>query len=334
VISSQPRRIWIFAVALLALFGCGKKDAGTSTTTTTNNNENSKVRVVTTLFPLSDWAREVGGERVNVVTLLPAGSSPHTFEPTNSAMQQVARARLFIKVGLQMDDWARRLASAGSREMEILSAGDQLAYDGLLPQVDQVLTATEELGHQEAAEAGPADHTHGGINPHFWLDPVLARETVQHIRDALSKLDPEGSATYAQRTTAYLARLDQLNQEIAAQLQPCAARGFVSFHHAYPYFAHRYGLHVVAVIEEYPGKTPSDRYVKNVANRLRQLGIKTVFTEPQLSPQVARIIAEEVGARVDLLDPYGSENTTDRSTYENLIRYNTAKLKQALCGAE
>lgn len=327
MIFSQVRNLLLTGAALFGLTACSS-DRKTSPVLT--GDKTAPLRVVTTLFPLSDWTREVGGDRVEVTTLLPAGSSPHTFEPTNSAMKRVANADLFIRVGLQMDDWSARLAAAGKRDMEILSAGDELAINGLLPQVDQVLSGTEELGHTEAAAAGHG-HTHGSVNPHFWLDPIMAKATVEQIRDKLTRLDPESSPTYHKRSRDYLQRLDRLDTEIAAVLKPCASRGFVSFHHAYPYFAHRYGLHIIAVIEEYPGKTPSDRYVKNVADRLRELQIKTVFSEPQLNPQVARIIADEVGARVDVLDPYGSEIHEDRNSYEKLMRYNTARLKAALC---
>lgn len=299
-----------------------------------------KIQVVATIPPLADWARRVGGDHVEATVLLPPGTSPHVFEPSASDMKRVAGAEVFLSVGLNMDDWAARLARAAGPRQKVVAVGDALAERKVLPPVDDVLSATETIeggadddshaGHDHDHDHHGHDHDHGPVNPHFWLDPMLARESLQEIRDALAAVAPQHADEFTANARQYALELEDLDRELSATLEPVRGRGFVSFHNAFPYLAHRYGLTIVAVIEESPGKTPSERYVRRVADRLRALGIRTVFSEPQLNPRVAQILAAEVGAEVDVLDPYGSTVDEDRDTYQELMRFNAARLRRAL----
>jgi zinc transport system substrate-binding protein len=297
-----------------------------------------KIHVVATIFPLADWVKQVGGDRVNVTTLLPAGRSPHTFDPSPTEIRSIAHSRLFFKVGLKMDDWGSRLAEAGGADTKVIGLGDLLASRHQLPDLTSVTAALEEIGAAEADEARHDahtahlmhDHDEEGVNPHYWLDVQLARLSVADIRDALVAADPGSSQTYHANALAYSERLVALDRQLQDTLSQCTQRRFVSFHNAYPYLANRYGLQLAGVIEDYPGKTPSEKYVKALASRLRRMQIKTVFSEPQLNPQIAEILATEVGARVDILDPYGSQTAPDRNSFEKLMQYNAARLINAL----
>lgn len=316
------------------LAGCQSADRAGSP----DGADSGKIQVVATIPPLADWAREVGGDRVETSVLLPPGASPHVFEPSASDMKRVAGAELFLRVGLHMDDWAARLAKAAGPDQRIISLGDALAARNALPDVDDVLSGTEMIEGDEESHAGHDhghdhhghDHSHEGVNPHFWLDPALAKESLEEIRVALTAAAPAHADEFAANAARYAAQLDDLDKELSATLAPVRGRGFVAFHNAFPYLADRYGLHIAAVIEEFPGKTPSERYVRGVADRLRALGTRTVFSEPQLNPRVAEILAAEVGAKVDVLDPYGSTSDEDRDTYPELMRFNAEKLKKAL----
>ena len=320
----QPTLHPVLAVAVSLLSFCGCRS---HTDTSPSANKSDKLEVVTTIFPLADWVRNVGGDRVHVTTLLPAGRSPHTFDPTPAEIRTVAHSQLFFKVGLKMDDWGSRLASAGTTKLKVVSLGNLLADTKQLPD----LTTATEAAQQIAADEAHHDHDHEGVNPHYWLDIQLAKLSVEQIRNDLSAADPQGAATYARNAQAYLDQLTALDTSCTQQLSPCANQPFVSFHDAYPYLAQRYGLHIAGVIEEYPGKTPSEKYIKTLSDKLREMNIKTVFAEPQLNPQIADILAREVGATVDILDPYGSESSDDRNTYLRLIQYNVTHLAKALC---
>lgn len=285
------------------------------------------VRIIATIYPLADWASHVGGKRVTVSTLLPAGSSAHTFEPSPKEMRQIESNQLFVQAGLHLDDWGARLAGAAPSGMKTLDIGDQLLKQGKLPELP-------EPGQEIAPGAGERRQGHEheeGRNPHFWLDPVMAQDSVDLICNALIEVDSASAADYRANAQTYKAQLGQLSSELSATLGQCRNRSFVSFHNAYAYLAQRYGLHVAAVIEEYPGKTPSDRYIRELVDQLRQQKITTVFAEPQFDPRAAQIIANETRGRVDMLDPYGDRSFPDRNTYIKLMEFNGEKLRKALC---
>ncbi len=273
---------------------------------------------------------------MEATVLLPPGASPHVFEPTASDMRRVAGASIFLSVGLHMDDWAARLARVSGTQQQVVALGDALVARNALPNVEHVLSGTEMIEgdpHDDSGHDHDHDHhhhDHEGINPHFWLDPMVAKECLEEIRAALTAVAPARADEFAANAAQYAAELDSLHKELEAGFAGLEGRGFVSFHNAYPYLAHRYNLRVTAVIEESPGKTPSERYIRRVADRLRELNVKTVFSEPQLNPRGAEILAQEVGARVDVMDPYGSVDDEDRDTYIELMRFNAEKLKQAL----
>src|SRR5687767_166068 len=135
-------------VLFLALLGgCGSKKPNQP-----NQGGAEKVHIVSTIFPFTDWAREVGGNHVTVTTLLPNGSSPHTFEPTAAELRHVEKARLFLKAGLGMDDWATRVSAAASSKVEIVSLGDYLKETNQLPQVEsaalEIAAGDDHTGHE------------------------------------------------------------------------------------------------------------------------------------------------------------------------------------------
>lgn len=294
-----------------------------------------RVIVVATIPPLADWAEQVGGDHVYVRTLLPPGVSPHTFDPSPRDMRMISQAKLLVKVGLHMDDWGASLArAAGSNGPQVVSLGEILEEGGKLPDVEHLDEHDHDHHHH-----GDDDHDHHhhhhhhGVNPHFWLDPVVAMDCVGVIRDMLIEADPENREHYEANAAAYTAELSELHNEMAGGLEAFGGRGFVSFHNAWPYLAARYNLDIAAVIEEYAGKTPGERYLRMVTDRVKELGIKTIFSEPQLNPRVAEVLAQEVGAQVRVLDPYGTPGEEERDSYVKTMQYNLGQL-QAAFGAE
>ncbi len=298
-----------------------------------------RLHVVATTPPLADWAREVTGDKAEVTCLLPPGASAHTFDPSPREMRAVGDARVFLKVGLKLDDWAAQLAAVGPKGMQVVALGEELRASGKLPDVSKIAAAALAVG-DEATTGGHSqeghvhDHEceaeHGGTDPHYWLDPQLARLSVARIGEALAAADPPNAAAYRANAARYAEQLSRLDSETAAQLKPVAGGSIATFHNAFAYFAARYGLGIAAVIEEYPGKTPSERYVKAVTAKLRTAGIRRIFTEPQFNARVAEIIATEIGGTVAILDPHGTPGNPERDTYEKIIRFNARQIAEAL----
>ncbi len=261
------------------------------------------VKVAASIPPLADMAREIGGDQVTVMSLVPPGSSVHTYEPTPRQVQFVATAHVLVLNGVNLEFWAPRVIEAANN-----------------PNLQVVYTAEGLPLLERSGE--------GGGNPHVWLDPSDAMHQAERIRDALIAADPEHRAIYEANAMRYLGELTSLDAEIRGQTATWSHRQFVAFHSAWVYFAQRYNLEQVAVIEEFPGKEPSPEYLAHVVQEIRQLGVPVVFAEPQLPPKAAETVAQEAGVKVIILDPLGG--VAGRNTYVDLMRSNVAEMAKGL----
>jgi len=258
--------------------------------------------VAASITPLADFARQVGGDRVEVITLVPPGASPHTYELKPSQVRQVAEARLLVLNGAGLEYWAEKLIKAADNpRLEVVDTSQGI------PLLD----------------AGAR-----GANPHIWLDPRQAMLQVKQIRRALVRADPQHAATYETNATRFLAELARLDWEISAEVAAWGTRQFIAFHPAWVYFARRYGLEQVAVIEGSPGREPSPAELVRLVETARRVGARAIFAEPQFSPKSAQVIAQESGARILFLDPLGS--SLKHSDYLALMRHNVAQMALGL----
>lgn len=266
------------------------------------------VPVAASIFPVGDIVAAVGGPASRVTVLLPPGASPETFEPTPQVVQKVAAARLFVVVGGGLDAWVQTLVNAADSRAEVLT-----------------LTEGMEL-RQEGAEAGTG-------NPHVWLDPILVRDRLlPRIVAALARVAPGAEAAVRERARAYADSLSALDAEIRGLLASVESRAFVAAHPAWIYFAARYGLRQLAAIRPSPGQEPSAQRLAQLVDSARALRLRVVFTEPQISPADAEILAREIGAQLRVLDPLGGPGVAGRESYLALMRYNARELVAGLGG--
>ncbi|TKJ43742.1 hypothetical protein CEE36_03380 [candidate division TA06 bacterium B3_TA06] len=289
--------IMLITLSTISLTTCRKKPPEPST---------DKVKVVVTIPVLAAFARQVGGDRVQVTTLLSPGASPHTFEPTPSQARAAAQADLVVRIGLDADRWIQ----------------------GLLPQNVPIVTATELEGIELITENHGEAHLHAGANPHIWLDPAYAKIICSAIAEELGRIDPRAQSVYEKERDRYLTELDSLHIRIEAAVAEFGSKKYVSFHPAWIYFALRYSLERVAVIVSSPGKEPTPRHLQEVIESIKKTGARAVFAEPQLSPKAAQVIAKEAGVEVLFLDPLGKQN----ESYIKLMDRNLAVLSEAMGG--
>jgi zinc transport system substrate-binding protein len=265
-----------------------------------------KLKVVASIAPLADFARQVGKDRVDVLLLLPPGASPHTYEPVPRTVQKISKAKIFIEVGAGLEFWADRLVAATAKGITTVTCSDGV----------QLIRGEDH------------DHALSNVNPHIWLDPVICMKIVDKIAAAFASADPANDSFYRNNAAAYISRLAALDREIAQTVKTFRTREYVTFHPAWDYFARRYGLRVAGVIEEAPGKEPTPRYVQHILDEVRKMKTKVIFAEPQFSPRIAEAIAQEAGARVLMLDPIGGGK--GRETYVALMKYNLAMMAKAM----
>lgn len=311
----------LLVIFLVAAAGCG------ATSPALEEARDEKAVVVATIFPLADITRNIGGDRVEVVTLLPGGASPHTFEPTPRQMRQVSGAKVIIRIGAGLDDWAEKLSGvagvSGDTGGDVVRLG---VTDGMV---------LRKAGHgcpccSGAAGTGYA-HGNGPGDPHVWLDPVLVRDEIApRIYEALCVAVPGDAAYFEANLKAFQAELTRLHAEITELAEGFESRHFIAYHSAWNYFADRYGLVEVAAVKEAPGKEPSPGWIATVVETARAHDVGAIFAEPQFSTKAAEVIADEYGARVLILDPLGGENIPGRDSYLELMRFNAAVLDEGL----
>ncbi len=282
-------------------------------------------RVVTSFFPLYDFARVLGGEDFDVVCLTPPGGDPHAMDASPRAAESVAGAQLVLFLGFGLDGWVEKLvASEGQRHACV-------AEFGLTPRhVEE--PALGEFAESEAGHHGP-DTEHGAheVDPHVWLDPVLAQHIVRRIADELVAIAPHHREAVFTRRDAFLGELEKLDEAFAGQLADVKRRDVVTFHGAFAYLFARYELETVGVVEHFPGDEPSAKYLRQLVDLMRRLEMTVIFAEPQLPDLPARVIAKEIGGRVERLDPCETIlPSAPQTTYLERQRANLKTLRRVL----
>ena len=282
-----------------------------------------KLGVITTLFPLYDFARTIGGDKVEVTLLLPPGVEAHTFDPRPDDIMKIKRADLFVFTNEYMEPWADRLLKG-------VATASLLVVDS--SKGVSLLKADHEEGHE-----GEHDHHHhaGGMDPHIWLDFANARIMVDNITAGMSAKDPVNKDYYAARAAAYKAELQKLDDDFKAGLASCRTREFIhGGHNAFGYLTRRYGLHYRPAVRSLSADaepTPAD--FADLVRQMRKSSAKYIFSEELLSPRTAELIARETGAGILLL--HGAHNISKADlangvTFIALMRKNLENLRTGL----
>jgi len=304
----KRNRVIIVAIIAVALAAVG---IGAIMEKNKTSNQ-SLVQVVASYYPLYDFAQNVGGDKVDVTNITPAGSEPHDYDPTPQQLVTTQKATVFIYNGATMEPWVDKFLPTYSHNVVKASNGIQLTD-----------------GEPEAGEAagGPVK------DPHFWLDPTLAAQIVDNIKEGLNKASPANTAYFTERATAYKAKLTQLDQDYKNTLSNCQTRTIVTSHDAFTYLGNRYNLDIASIAGLSPEEEPSAAKLAELTDLVRQKNIKYVFFESLVSPKLAETIAAETGAKTATFDPIEGVSDEDQSNGKNYIsiqRENLANLKTAL----
>jgi len=164
-----------------------------------------------------------------------------------------------------------------------------------------------------------------GGNPHVWLDPILAKKMAHNIERGLEQVDPENKVYYRENLRRLKAKLDALDKEIKERIGGIKDKRAVVFHPAWDYFARRYKIQIVGVVEKSPGKSPTPRDIAAIVKQIKRYKVKVIFVEPQFNPKAAQVIAREAGVKLAVLDPLGSS----KEDYFKLMRKNLKAIEEA-----
>ncbi|MCA9397545.1 zinc ABC transporter substrate-binding protein [candidate division WWE3 bacterium] len=283
-----------------------------------DSNNSTGPKVATTIYPLYDIVRNVAGENVETVLLLPPGASPHTFDPSPGDLQEIAGSDTVFMIGHGLDDWTADIAtSAGVDSLKVVDTNIILMEneeDGHHDHEDD--ESHDEVDHED-------DHDHGPINPHYWLSIPNAILITQTVSEELSQLYPELSGTFKTNADEYIATLSDLQTEFELSLTGASPQ-IATFHNAWGYFAESLDIEIVTTFEEYAGQEPSASYLAEFQEHIEEHQVTVIFAEPQLSTNALEPIAADLGATISILDPLGG--VEGRETFVDLMRYNVSQI--------
>ena len=279
-----------------------------------------KLTVVTTLFPLYDFARAVAGDKAEIQLLLPPGVEPHSFEPKPEDMVRVAKADLVVYTNEYMEPWAVKMLTTIATKPVVVDASKGVAL--------------QKAGPEEEAEHAHEGEHHGGLDPHIWLDFANAQIMVQNIADGMTARDPANKDFYAANAHAYQQELKKLDEDYKAGLSNCAKREFLhGGHFAFGYLAKRYGLSYKSAQAINPDSEPTPSKIAELIREMRANGLKYVYCEELLSPATAEMIAKVTGAKMLLLNGahnISKEDFDKKVTFISLMRQNLVNLRLGL----
>ncbi len=263
--------------------------------------EVKKKVVSATIFPVYDFVRNlVDGTDIEVNLIVPPGESPHTFSLTPGEVKKIEGSRIIFYNDFGLDEW-------------IISSAESVGVKNIV-NVNRSLTPINN-------------------NPHFWLSIPYAIKECEVIKDSLIKEFPEYKEVIEKNFIDYREKLFKLHNRIKKSIDKLETKKIITYHPAYLYFAREYGLNVLSVIENSPGKEPTPKKIAEIEDIIREENVKALFIEPQLSSSVVDGIAIDTGIKVFSLDPLGG--TPGRDSYIKLMNYNLNTILEALsedCG--
>ncbi len=284
-----------------------------------------KIRVVTSVFPLMEFAQAVCGERGEVHLLVPPGAEIHTWQPRPSDIVRLSSADLFIFIGSSLEPWLQDILDAVQNpDLRILEASQGI------PLIERESPGIGHEGEHEEEHAHDAD----GVDPHIWLDFQNDQIIIDKITEVLSELDPEGNTIFKKNASVYKQRLRALDEKFRGSLKGCTHKVFIlGGHAAFGYMARRYGLRQISLYGVSPDASPTPKKLIEIVELAKKYKIKVIFFEFSVSDELARVLAREVGARTLVLNP-GANLTKEElamgKTFFDIMEENLENLKDGL----
>ena len=280
-----------------------------------SDSEIQKINVLASFYPIEEFTKKIGKDKVNVSLLVNPGTEPHDWEPKIKDIQRMQEADLIIINGFGIEKWIDGAYTINSNAKVV-----DTSY-GITP---IYIISENKLGvFSDESKEFPTD-------PHIWLNPITIKVQIQNIADALIELDPENKNYYQKNADAYKLELDTMDKKIRDELAQCDKKDFFAFHNAFAYFAREYGLNQHTILKSIdPLSDPSPQDIIEVINLARTLDTSVIFTEEEVNPKMSQVIADEIGSKVLILSPL--EFGDDDKIYLERMEQNLNNLKEALC---
>jgi zinc transport system substrate-binding protein len=300
--------LWTFTIFLLILSGCSNQD---QTKEKKDSLGQKKLNVVTTFYPMYYFSKQVAGNSANVSLLIPNGVEPHDWEPTAKDMANIQDADVFVYNSRYFETWTGKvLKSIDTSKLTVTEAASQI----------NLLNGTNGKGNSNK-------------DPHVWLSPVLAKQEVDAIAKAFEQKDPKNKEKYKKNADEFKVKLDDIDQLYRDTLSKAPAKEFVTQHASFAYLAKEYGLTQISIAGLSPDVEPTLGKLAELAKLTKEKHIKVIYFEGMTSSKVAETLANEIGAKTEVLNPLEGLTKSDQKQgldYLGVMKNNLNALKKSL----
>ena len=291
---------------------CGDK-------TTKPEDESVKVRVGVTIYPLKYFTEAIGGDKVDVFSIIPDGSDAHNFDPKPMDLKDLNKTDIFVYNGLDMEEWIDSILNT----LEGTDVKKVEASTGI-----EALSAIEEDDHEHDEEDHDHDHDHGGVDPHVWLSLSDALVQAENIKNALVEVDQENKDYYEENYNNLVKEFTSLKDEYLAKFNSITNKDFVTGHAAFGYLCRDFGLTQSSIADVFGEGELTPKDLEALIEYSKANNVEVIFSESTASEKEAETLAKEVGARVEKI--YALETQEDGMNYIDGMRYNLETIYNAL----
>lgn len=286
--------------------------------------DDSKISIVTTIYPVYDFAGNIAGDKAEIINLVPAGVEPHDFELSTGDMQLIEQADVFIYNGAGMEHFVdKTLASVSNKDLIVVECAKDI----------DLLNASHSHSHEEDSHEKEENDEEEKMDPHTWLSVSNAMLEAETIKNALVELDPSNAEYYQNNYDAYMKQLKELQEMYVSELSDLSSDTIVVAHEAFGYLCEEYGLKQEGIEGLTADSEPDSARMKEIIDYCKENEVKVIFFEELVSPKVAETVAAEIGAETMVLNPIEGltpEQTEKELDYIGLMKENLEALKKAL----
>lgn len=298
----------IVVLSSAILSGCRKK-----TDTNSDSGSYKKIVVYTSIYPMYDFSKKIGGDRIEVHNLVPAGTEPHDWEPTPRDIAKIQEADVLIYNGAGMEGWIEKVLKSIENK--------------------QLIVAETSKGLSLIKNQETHDHDHLEYDPHVWLSPMMAKKQMEIIKDALVKADPSNSNFFEINFEENSKKLESLDKDYRETTAGFSQKDIVVSHEAFGYLCEEYGLNQVGIEGLNADSEPSAARMVEIVDFVKKRNVKVIFFEKLISPKIAQTIAKTAGVDTAVLNPLGGLSEDEimaGKEYFSVMQENLKALKTAL----
>ncbi len=308
------KKIYLVMISMLigmSVIGCSKDNK------TEVESKEDKIVVYTTVFPVYDFTKNIGKDKIDLNYIVPPGAEPHDYEITPKTMKDIQNANLLIKNGLGIDNFANKIESESNLNIVLASDGiDPISYE-------------EEKKHEHEED----EHDHGQYDPHVWLDVDLAIKECENIKNALIKADEKNKEFYENNYNEYIEKLKELKVTYDKELKDLKNNKMIVSHDAYGYLCKNYGIEQISITGISPNQEPSLSKISEISTYAKNNNMGYVLFDGLVNPKVAQTIANEANIKTEVLysiDGVTKQDFDNNEDYISLMNKNLETLKLVL----